>query len=99
MLSPSADQPENSVLFAGAVAANQVKSIGDELIPLAELIVAPKLSLWQQCYLYVLDAAQGVSDQEALQRAATLMVQLPQSALILTASGWVMGHFGAIALI
>ncbi|HJH08757.1 MAG TPA: AAA family ATPase [Psychrobacter pasteurii] len=95
---PSADQPENSVLFAGAVAANQVKSIGDELIPLAELIVAPKLSLWQQCYLYVLDAAQGVSDQEALQRAATLMVQLPQSALILTASGWVMGHFGALHL-
>ena len=95
---PSADQPENSVLFAGAVAANQVKSIGDELIPLAELIVAPKLSLWQQCYLYVPDAAQGVSDQEALQRAATLMVQLPQSALILTASGWVMGHFGALHL-
>lgn len=95
---PSADQPENSVLFAGAVAANQVKSIGDELISLAELIVAPKLSLWQQCYLYVLDAAQGVSDQEALQRAATLMVQLPQSALILTASGWVMGHFGALHL-
>lgn len=95
---PSADQPENSVLFAGAVAANQVKSIGDELIPLAELIVAPKLSLWQQCYLYVPEADQGTSDQEALQRAATLMVQLPQSALILTASGWVMGHFGALHL-
>ena len=95
---PSEKQPQNSVLFAGAVVANQPKSIGSQLIPFSELIIAPKLSLWQQCYLYSPDASQDSSEQEVLQTAATLMVQLPQSALILTASGWVMGHFGAIHL-
>lgn len=100
---PSEKQSENSVLFAGAVVANQPKSIGSQLIPLSELIVAPKLSLWQQCYLYSPDTSQASSEQdsserEIMQTAATLIVQLPQSALILTASGWVMGHFGAIHL-
>lgn len=99
----SEEQPKNSVLFAGAVVANQPKSIGSQLIPLSELIIAPKLSLWQQCYLYSPDVSQDSSEQdsseqEILQTAATLIVQLPQSALILTASGWVMGHFGAIHL-
>lgn len=95
---PSEKQPQNSVLFAGAAVANQLKNIGSQLIPFSELIVAPKLSLLQQCYLYSPDASQDSSEQEVLQTAATLMVQLPQSALILTASGWVMGHFGAIHL-
>lgn len=95
---PSEKQPENSVLFAGAVVENQPKNIGSQLIPLSELIIAPKLSLWQQCYLYSPDASHDSSDQEVLQTAATLIVQLPHSALILTASGWVMGHFGAIHL-
>lgn len=93
----SAEQ-QNSVLFAGATVASQPKSIGSQLIALSELIIAPKLSLWQQCYLYSPDPSQDSSEQEELQTATTLIVQLPQSALIITASGWVMGHFGAIHL-
>ncbi|SUD91559.1 AAA family ATPase [Psychrobacter phenylpyruvicus] len=91
-------EQQNSVLFAGATVASQPKSIGSQLIALSELIIAPKLSLWQQCYLYSPDLSPDSSEQEELQTAATLIVQLPQSALIITASGWVMGHFGAIHL-
>lgn len=96
-------EQQNSVLFAGVAVASQPKSIGSQLIALSELIIAPKLSLWQQCYLYSPDPSQDSSEQdsseqEELQTAATLIVQLPQSALIITASGWVMGHFGAIHL-
>lgn len=97
----SENEQAGSVLFANSASQTTAKAMGSQLIPLSDLITTPKLGLWQQCYLYADDNLKGLKtgeDNTALQMAAELIVQLPQFALIITASGWVMGHFGAIHL-
>lgn len=97
----SENEQAGSVLFANSASQTTAKAMGSQLIPLSDLITTPKLGLWQQCYLYADDNLKGFKtgeDNTALQMAAELIVQLPQFALIITASGWVMGHFGAIHL-
>lgn len=97
----SENEQAGSVLFANSASQTTAKAMGSQLIPLSDLITIPKLGLWQQCYLYADDNLKGFKtgeDNTALQMAAELIVQLPQFALIITASGWVMGHFGAIHL-
>lgn len=49
-------------------------------------------------YINSLEKKETDSENETLKKAAELLQSLPQSALILTASGWLMGHFGAIHL-
>lgn len=98
---PSTEQAR-SVLFTAAPGTEKPKAIGSQLIALSQLITTPKLGLWQQCYLYVgagdgFEADSGF-DSAALQTPKQLLKQLPQSALILTATGWVVGHFGAMHL-
>lgn len=87
----------NSVLFTTSSDLSPVKSINPQLIPLPQLISAPKLSFWQQCYLHVVDNTNASWDQQK-QTITELIGQLPHSALVLTVSGWLMGHFGAIHL-
>lgn len=97
----SENEQAGSVLFANSASQTTAKAMGSQLIPLSDLITTPKLGLWQQCYLYADENLKGLKtgeDNTALQMAAELIVQLPQFALIITASGWVMGHFGAIHL-
>ncbi|MCC3308530.1 AAA family ATPase [Psychrobacter sanguinis] len=99
--SSSENEQAGSVLFANSASQTITKAMGSQLIPLSDLITTPKLGLWQQCYLYAdknLKDLKTGEDNTALQMAAELIVQLPQFALIITASGWVMGHFGAIHL-
>lgn len=97
----SENEQAGSVLFANSASQTTARAMGSQLIPLSDLITTPKLGLWQQCYLYADENLKGLKtgeDNTALQMAAELIVQLPQFALIITASGWVMGHFGAIHL-
>lgn len=97
----SENEQAGSVLFANSASQTTAKAMGSQLIPLSDLITTPKLGLWQQCYLYADENLKGLKtgeDNTALQMAAELIVQLPQFALIITTSGWVMGHFGAIHL-
>ncbi|WP_296402584.1 AAA family ATPase [Psychrobacter sp.] len=94
----SFDNQANSVLFANSSMDINNHKIAEQLTSLADLIATPKLGLWQQCYLYTPVNSESILEDERLVTVSALIGQLPQSAFILTASGWVIGHFGAIHL-
>lgn len=71
-------------------------SLPDTVLPLSELITAPKLALWQQCYLY--SAEPETTHQQMLAALAEILKILPSSAILLTSDGWVISRQGTINL-
>ncbi len=69
------------------------ENIPEPLISLDSLIAAPKLRLWQNCYLCL----EPMAEIDAAQWSEMLST-LPKSALILTQEGWLVGSFGTVQL-
>ncbi|WP_201577516.1 AAA family ATPase [Psychrobacter okhotskensis] len=68
----------------------------DTILPLSQLITAPNLALWQQCYLYV--AQSEVTNNQTLDALADILKILPSSAILLTSDGWLISRQGTISL-
>ena len=68
----------------------------DKILPLSELITAPNLALWQQCYLYI--APSEINNQQTLDTLADILKVLPSSAILLTSDGWLISRQGTINL-
>lgn len=66
----------------------------DKVIPLTELISAPNLALWQQCYLYV--TQNETDNKQTLEALAEILKVLPSSAILLTSHGWLISRQGTI---
>lgn len=71
-------------------------SLTDTVLPLSELITAPNLALWQQCYLYI--AQSEINNQQTLDTLAEILKALPPSAILLTSDGWLISRQGTINL-
>lgn len=72
------------------------KEIANKVLPLSQLIAAPALALWQQCYLYVAD--DKFNGDEMTQDITEILKVLPLSALLLTTDGWIISSAGTINL-
>ncbi|MGO2278256.1 AAA family ATPase [Psychrobacter sp. AOP7-D1-21] len=70
--------------------------IADKVLPLAQLITQPTLTLWQQCYLYT--AQFETSQQPEVDTLIDVLKSLPPSAILLTADGWLISRHGTINL-
>ena len=70
--------------------------LADKILPLSELITAPNLALWQQCYLYI--AQSGTNNQQTLELLTDILKVLPSSAILLTSDGWLINRQGTINL-
>ena len=68
----------------------------DKILPLSQLITAPNLALWQQCYLYI--APSEINNQQTLDTLADILKALPSSAILLTSDGWLISRQGTINL-
>ncbi|PWK12901.1 chromosome segregation protein [Psychrobacter immobilis] len=68
----------------------------DKILPLSQLITAPNLALWQQCYLYVVPSE--TTHQRMLASLADIVKILPSSAILLTSDGWLISRQGTINL-
>lgn len=68
----------------------------DKILPLSQLITAPHLTLWQQCYLYI--APSEINNQQTLDRLADILKALPSSAILLTSDGWLISRQGTMNL-
>ncbi|MDA5133889.1 MULTISPECIES: AAA family ATPase [Psychrobacter] len=68
----------------------------DKILPLSELITAPNLALWQQCYLYIVQSK--TNTQQTLEDLAKILKALPSSAILLTSDGWLISRQGTINL-
>lgn len=73
-------------LFVGEL----LDSLTDTVLPLSQLITAPNLALWQQCYLYV--AQSEVTNNQTLDALADILKALPLSAILLTSDGWIISR-------
>tara|TARA_R110002051_G_scaffold18679_12_gene53456 strand:- start:774 stop:4730 length:3957 start_codon:yes stop_codon:yes gene_type:complete len=82
----------NAELFIGDLPDN----LADKILPLTELITAPNLALWQQCYLYV--TQNETDNKQTLEALADILKALPSSALLLTTDGWLISRQGTINL-
>ncbi len=71
-------------------------SLVDKVLPLSQLITAPNLALWQQCYLYV--AQSDATNKQTLEALADILKILPSSAILLTSDGWIISRQGTINL-
>ena len=71
-------------------------SLIDKVLPLSELITAPNLALWQQCYLYI--AQSETNNQQTLELLTDILKVLPSSAILLTSDGWLISRQGTINL-
>ena len=72
------------------------KSLIDKILPLSQLISAPNLALWQQCYLYI--AQPETDNRQTLEALAEILKVLPSSAILLTTEGWLISRQGTINL-
>ena len=68
----------------------------DKILPLSQLITAPNLALWQQCYLYIVPSE--INNQQTLDTLADILKALPSSAILLTSDGWLISRQGTINL-
>ena len=68
----------------------------DKILPLSELITAPNLALWQQCYLYIVPSE--INHQQTLDTLADILKALPSSAILLTSDGWLISRQGTMNL-
>ncbi|MEJ6066432.1 AAA family ATPase, partial [Psychrobacter sp. 16-Bac2893] len=71
-------------------------TLSDKVLPLSELISAPNLALWQQCYLYI--AQPETNNKQTLEVLAEILKALPSSAILLTFDGWLISRQGTINL-
>lgn len=71
-------------------------TLSDKVLPLSELISAPNLALWQQCYLYI--AQLETNNKQTLEVLAEILKALPPSAILLTFDGWLISRQGTINL-
>lgn len=71
-------------------------SLVDKVLPLSQLITAPNLALWQQCYLYV--AQPETDNRQTLEALAEILKVLPSSAILLTTDGWLISRQGTMNL-
>ena len=67
-----------------------------KVVPLSQLIAAPRLMLWQYCYLYI--TAPGTTQQQTIEILAKALTSLPSSAVLLTTDGWLLSRQGTINL-
>ncbi|MDX1787406.1 MAG: chromosome segregation protein SMC, partial [Psychrobacter sp.] len=79
-------------LFISALPDN----LADKALLLSELITAPNLTLWQQCYLYI--APSEINNQQTLDTLADILKVLPSSAILLTSDGWLISRQGTMNL-
>ncbi|WP_298908227.1 AAA family ATPase [uncultured Psychrobacter sp.] len=68
----------------------------DKILPLSQLITAPNLALWQQCYLYI--AEHETNNKKTLELLTYILKVLPSSAILLTSDGWLISRQGTINL-
>ena len=68
----------------------------DAILPLSQLISAPNLTLWQQCYLYI--AQSQTTHQQTFEALAGILKVLPSSAILLTTDGWIISRQGTMNL-
>ncbi len=68
----------------------------DKVLPLSQLISAPNLALWQQCYLYI--AQPETDNKQTLEALAEILKVLPSSAILLTTDGWLISRQGTMNL-
>ncbi|WP_201607083.1 AAA family ATPase [Psychrobacter okhotskensis] len=71
-------------------------TLTNQVLALSQLITAPKLALWQQCYLYI--AQPEVNNQQMFAALADILKILPSSAILLTSDGWLISRQGTISL-
>lgn len=71
-------------------------TLSDRVLPLSELISAPNLALWQQCYLCI--AQPETNNKQTLEVLAEILKALPSSAILLTSDGWLISRQGTINL-
>ena len=71
-------------------------TLSDKVLSLSELISAPNLALWQQCYLYL--AQPETNNQQTLDTLTDILKVLPSSAILLTSDGWLISRQGTINL-
>ena len=89
----SAQQKESKEhLFINRLPDNLI----DKVQPLSELINAPNLALWQQCYLYL--AQSETDNKQTLEALAIILKSLPSSAILLTSDGWLISRQGTMNL-
>lgn len=78
--------------FVGALP----NTLTDKVLPLSQLIAAPNLALWQQCYLYIADLT--TNSHQTFDVLADILKALPPSAILLTSDGWLISRQGTINL-
>ena len=71
-------------------------TLSDKVLPLSELISAPNLALWQQCYLYI--AQPETNNKQTVEVLAEILKALPLSGILLTSDGWLISRQGTINL-
>ncbi|MEN2752117.1 AAA family ATPase [Psychrobacter sp. FBL11] len=71
-------------------------SLTDTVLPLSQLITAPDLVLWQQCYLYIAEPED--TNKQTLAVLADILKALPSSAILLTSDGWLISRQGTMNL-
>ncbi|MBA2056714.1 AAA family ATPase [Psychrobacter cryohalolentis] len=71
-------------------------TLSDKVLPLSELISAPNLALWQECYLYI--AQPETNNKQTLEVLAEILKALPPAAILLTLDGWLISRQGTINL-
>jgi chromosome segregation protein len=76
--------------------SNLPDTLIDKVLPLLQLITAPNLALWQQCYLYI--AQPEAIIQQAHEEISDILKALPSSAILLTPDGWLISRQGTINL-
>ena len=72
------------------------ESLIDKVLPLSQLISAPNLALWRQCYLYI--AQPETDNKQTLEALAEILKALPSSAILLTTDGWLISRQGTMNL-
>ena len=72
------------------------ESLIDKVLPLSQLISAPNLALWRQCYLYT--AQPETDNKQTLEALAEILKVLPSSAILLTTDGWIISRQGTMNL-
>ena len=105
------NQPNHSLWLPASQNSHQpncfLNELSDELcakvLPLSGLIAQPTLAVWQQCYLYLADdddkVTNDATDDTISDELATILQALPSSALLLTTDGWIISRLGLVNFI
>ena len=89
---PAQTNDTDSTPFTSVLPENLI----DKVLPLSQLISAPNLALWQQCYLYI--AQPETDNRQTLEALAEILKVLPSSAILLTTDGWLISRQGTMNL-